>query len=414
MSCVPIRAGGGLVVAVLCGAVAMVNAQEPVRPAPRMALFSPDGNRLAVVTGELEEKGALTVWDAATLRLLWAYGEPRGIPSVAFAPDGKMLAIGSLTAEAKVFDTVKGQQRATYGGHGKAARAVGFAPDGKLLAVGTYEGFIKLWDVVRGTEVRTMRGHTDRIYSVVFSADGTRLLSAGIDAARLWDLDTGQEQHVLRHGGSLVHAAIFSPDGRSVLTGGWDGTVRLWDAQTGKPHWRLETRVGVDGLAFCPSRDLLAICGTGRRIGFVSPVFRPCDEHQRRRLEALLVQLDDDSYAVRETASHDISQMGLIVEPMLHRAMTAATSAEVRLRCRRLRRQLLTKPQAELTGHTEGVESVAFSPAGNLLVSASHDGTVRLWDVAARTERGRLVPSEPTGQPLNGPSGGEVEGNPGR
>jgi WD40 repeat protein len=336
------------------------------------------------------------------------------MPSVAFAPDGKTLVIGTLTAEAKVFDSVNGQLRATYGGHGKAARSVGFAPDGTLLAVGSYEGFIKLWDVVRGTEVRTLRGHTDRIYSVVFSADGKRLLSVGVDAARLWDVATGQEQHVLRHGGFLVHAAIFSPDGQRVLTGGWDGTVRLWDAQTGKPRWQLETRVGVDGLAYCPSRDLLAICGSERRIAFVSPIFRTCDEPSRQRLEALLAQLDDDSYAVRETASRDISQMGLIVEPTLRRAMTEAKSAEVRLRCRRLRRELLSKPQTEVTGHTEGVESVAFSPDDTLLVSASHDGTVRLFNVAARTERGRLVPTESAGQLINSPSRGEVEGNSGR
>ncbi len=79
MGRVPIRWCGGLLVALLC-VVAVGNAQEAARPAPRMAVFSPDGKRLAVVTGELEEKGAVTVWDVATLRLLWAHGEPRRPP----------------------------------------------------------------------------------------------------------------------------------------------------------------------------------------------------------------------------------------------------------------------------------------------------------------------------------------------
>src|SRR4029077_6213595 len=138
--------------------------------------FSPDGGRLAVATGKPESKCALTVWDAATLRRLWALRDRRAIPAVAFAPDGKTLAIGSFTGEAKVFNSVEGRLQATYGGHGKVARAVAFAPDGRLLAVGSYEGFIKLWDMARGTEVRTLRGHTDRIYSVMFSADLKRLL----------------------------------------------------------------------------------------------------------------------------------------------------------------------------------------------------------------------------------------------
>jgi WD40 repeat protein len=414
VSCFSIRRGIVPIVAVLSTVVSAGAADEEPPSAPSMVAFSPDGQRLAVVTGKPDSKCALTVWDTATLRRLWAHRDRPGIPAVAFAPDGKTLAIGHFTDEVKVLDSVAGRLQATYGGHGKAARAVGFAPDGRFLAVGTYEGFIKLWDLAQNTEWRTLRGHTGRIYSVVFSADGQRLLSAGAEAARLWDLGTGQEQHVLRHDGSLVHAGLFSPDGRSVLTGGWDGTARLWDAQTGKPIWSMENRGGVDVLAYCASKDILALGGHGHRIELISPIFRTCDETQRRRFETLLARLDDDSYAVREAASREILQMGLIVEPALRRAMTEGTSAEVRLRCRRLRHELLTTPQVELSGHTDEVESLAFTLDGRLLASASRDGTVRLWDVATRRERGWLTPTESAGHLTDNPAGGGAEGHPGR
>ena len=263
----------------------------------------------------------------------------------------------------------------------------------------------------RGAHVR---GHKGRIYEVLFSPDGTRLLSVGVDAARLWDVGTGREQHVLRHGGSLVRAGLFAPDGRSVFTGGGDATVRSWDTEAGTPRWRLESLGVVSALAYSPSRDLLAIGGNGRRIELVSPVFRECDASQRRRLEVFLARLDDDSYAVREAASREILEMGLMAEPWLRRLMTESQSAEVRLRCRHLRQQLLTTPQAVLSGHGDEVESVAFAPDGNLLASVDRAGTVRLWDVATRRLRGHFVPSETAGHFDDDSSRGAGEGPPGR
>ncbi len=398
---------------ILASVASVATADEPPPSAPYKIAFSPDGRLLAVTTGKPDSKVALTVWDTATLHRLWEVRDRQGIAAIAFAPDGQTLAIGRLSEEAKVYDSVAGKLRATYGGHGTVARAVGFAPDGKLLAVGSYEGFIKLWDPRCGAEVRTLSGPKGRIYEVVFSPDGTRLLSVVANTARLWNVGTGQELHVLLHG-SLVRAGLFAPDGRSVVTGGWDGTVRSWDVETGTPHWKLERYGNVNTLAYSPSRDVLVIGGSGRRIELVSPVFRECGEVQRRRLEVLLTRLDDDSYAVREAASREIFEMGLMAEAWLRRLTTESKSAEVRLRCRHLRQQLLTTPQAELSGHGDEVESVAFAPDGNLLASVDRAGTVRLWDVATRRVRGHFVPSETAGHFDDDSSRGAGEGHPGR
>jgi WD40 repeat protein len=128
----------------------------------------------------------------------------------------------------------------------------------------------------------------------------------------------------------------------------------------------------------------------------------------------LLARLDDDSYAVREDVSREIVEMGLMAEPWLRRLMTESPSAEVRLRCRHLRQQLLTTPQAELSGHGDEVESVALAPDGNLLASVDRAGKVRLWDVATRRVRGHFVPSEASGHLDDDSSRGAGEGHPGR
>jgi WD40 repeat protein len=87
--------------------------------------------------------------------------------------------------------------------------------------------------------------------------------------------------------------------------------------------------------------------------------------------------------------------MGYVIEPELRRLMKESPSAEVRIRCRRLREDLLTKPRATLSGHSADVESLAFAPNGRLLASAGMDGTVRLWNIQEAKEEGRLVPVAP-------------------
>src|SRR5262249_20146568 len=108
----------------------------------------------------------------------------------------------------------------------------------------------------------------------------------------------------------------------------------------------------------------LAVCGSGRTVKLFEFNLREPTAPDLQRIRSLLAKLDDDAYEVREAAGKELLEVGFVAEPELRRASKEAKSAEVRIRTRRLRAEMLSQSRAALTGHTAGVEHVAFSPDG--------------------------------------------------
>lgn len=228
---------------------------------PLCLAFSPDGRRLAAST----QDGEVVVWDLASNReLANLKAHTRSVVGVAISPDGRWVAsasdgpivghtsyglfsisvaCGPDHGVVRLFDVTTGQQIASLE-HEWTAHSVAFSPDGRLLASGG-GGVAKLWDLTTN-RVRTIAeaGADLDVYCVSFAPDG-RTLAVGVGSrdfagsygeVRLWDVSGGRVRAVLRGGMGKVRSLSFAPDGKSLVTGS-RGTVVLWSfAQTSPPR----------------------------------------------------------------------------------------------------------------------------------------------------------------------------------
>jgi WD40 repeat protein/serine/threonine protein kinase len=188
------------------------------------ASFSPDGKLLAVGHHGGQE---IVVWDVATRRPVRQFASGH---TVQFSPDGKLLATCSGNT-VRLWDVATWEAVADFAGQTAGVLCLAFAPDGRTLAVGDSTGTLRLWDVAGNHEVASRRGHTSNVRSVTFSPDGRRLATGGGDfSVKLWDLAPLQVVASLTGHDGPVNCVAFSPDGNALATASADGSVRLWQA----------------------------------------------------------------------------------------------------------------------------------------------------------------------------------------
>jgi WD40 repeat protein/transcriptional regulator with XRE-family HTH domain len=220
--------------------------------------FSPDGEQLATVGTDSNFSARVRVWDvSAALRTRRPLPTDQALltlplsaesDSVVFSPDGARLAVGTFDpstsvfdAPAKVWDLTSGQELFSLRGQTGGVRALAFTSDGARLATAGQDGSVKVWDAETGLELLTLRGHTGPVMGVDFSPECIRppeasaercetlLATAGQDGTvKLWDAETGQELLALRGHTGPVMGVAFSPDGTRLFTAGADGAVRFY------------------------------------------------------------------------------------------------------------------------------------------------------------------------------------------
>jgi RNA polymerase sigma factor (sigma-70 family) len=243
--------------------------------------ISPDGKTLA--TGARD--GTVRLWEAATGRQQGQFprklalrpdferlpglppAQQRGILSLAFAPDGRALAVSASGEKTFcVWDLEANKELPPFRGDSGEVTTLLFLHDGKTLVSGAWNGLVHLWDVANRKEIRQFRGGDSPVLSLALSRDGKALAVGGLRTVRLWDPSGNKDLRPLPGHHEGVMQIAFSPDGKTAATGvgSWDQRVCLWDTATGKELRQLQAPSGgLQLLRFSPDGRTLTVCNDG-------------------------------------------------------------------------------------------------------------------------------------------------------
>ena len=329
-----------------------------------LILFSPDGRLLASSL----DGGTIALWSVPDGKLVDSLtGGVTESSAMAFTPDGTLFAFASKNGPVKLWNTSDGKKLTALSGHTKQVTNMAFLSDGKSLVSTAKNGITKVWNVETGKEMFSPFKIYSDIYTVAFPTIVTYMASTDIlgNEIKLWNLPDGKKIITLfeknnnnvedddEDDSNDIVKLIFSSNGNRLAAITFGGDVKLWNTPKGKKIVSSISELSdVETLTFSPDGNHLAIQTTGKRI---------------------------EVWSILEDKNLFTLPLGM-TRPLVFspngKIFACASSTNGKLWSVPDGKELVT-----LYVHSKHITSIAFSPTGNLLATASDDQSIKLWGV---------------------------------
>ena len=309
-------------------------------------------------------------------------GHQGRITGIAVTETGRRAVSVSRDKTLKVWDLDTGRELATLEGDRDWITGCAITRDGKRAVSVSRDGWLRVWNLEKSAEVLSVKGHTTaRVFGCAVTDDGRRAVSASADGSlKVWELATGRVLAVCRGHSDWVLGCAVTGNGRRVVSASRDRTLKVWDLESGSPLATLQGHEGaVTGCAVTADGRLIVSASEDRTL-------KVWDLRSSRCLRTLNGDGDFTVLAVTRAAvwAGDVSGKIWLLPLELGESRVSDEQLVV-LRSRQPIQGLVDESSLTLEGHHGAVNACAVMRDGRRVLSASDDGTLRLWDL----ERGQ-------------------------